>query len=180
MAVALAKPQKESRVHVDFPWLVEVPVLAHAFRNNIRSFLSSRASRVPVPGLHRVSAYIIELQSPQGPTLLHVYEELLDDKDGAVCDECRCMGEHGGPVAGGSSSLSLKYAYDLRMGYLGCDTWWPGCYRVPACRLSVAWLQHYASHTTPTLSTAAPGNSYFLPVEHFSSAQHTKTGLPWA
>lgn len=67
---------------------------SNAFRLNIRAFLAGPwARRVPIAGVHKAAAYIIQLRSPQGTTLLHVYEERLTEKDGAICDQCRCMGE---------------------------------------------------------------------------------------
>jgi hypothetical protein len=75
------------------PWLAKPPLLVHSFANNIRAFLAGRwATPVPIVGLPRVTAHIVELGPPTQPTLLHVYEERLGDADGAVCDECRCMG----------------------------------------------------------------------------------------
>lgn len=67
---------------------------ANAFRLNIRAFLAGPwARRVPIPGVSKSAAYVIRLESAQGPpTLLHVYEERLTSA-GAVCDQCRCMGE---------------------------------------------------------------------------------------
>ena len=70
---------------------------SNAFRLNIRAFLAGPWSRrVPIAGVHKASAYIVQLKSSQGNTLLHVYEERLNDKDGGVCDQCRCMGEQQG------------------------------------------------------------------------------------
>ena len=81
----------------EFPWLPQAPVYSNAFRLNIRAFLAGPwARRVPIAGVHKASAYIVQLKSSAGTTLLHVYEERLNDKDGAVCDQCRCMGEQQG------------------------------------------------------------------------------------
>jgi hypothetical protein len=81
-----------------FPWLEEPPIYANAFRLNIRAFLAGPWSRrVPIAGVHKASAYVIQLTSDQGTTLLHVYEERLNDKDTVVCDQCRCMGKQQGP-----------------------------------------------------------------------------------
>lgn len=78
---------------VEPPWLPSpAAVYADAFRCNIKAFLAQYGRKVPL-GLRRATAYIVELTSGQGTTLLHVYEEKLDEKDGAVCDQCRCMGE---------------------------------------------------------------------------------------
>lgn len=80
------------------PWLPAAPLYANSFRCNVKEFLQLYGRKVPLNGLRRATAYIVELQSPQGVTRLHVYEEKLDEKDGAVCDQCRCMGKHTRPV----------------------------------------------------------------------------------
>lgn len=76
------------------PWLPGTPLYANSFRCNVKEFLHLYGRKVPLNGLRRATAYIVELQSPQGVTRLHIYEEKLDEKDGAVCDQCRCMGKH--------------------------------------------------------------------------------------
>lgn len=75
------------------PWLAGTPLYANSFRCNVKDFLQRYGRKVPLNGLRRATAYIVELQSSEGTSRLHVYEEKLDEKDGAVCDQCRCMGE---------------------------------------------------------------------------------------
>lgn len=75
------------------PWLPGPPLYADSFRCNVRELLHLYGRKVPLNGLRRATAYIVELESPKGVTRLHVYEEKLDEKDGAVCDQCRCMGK---------------------------------------------------------------------------------------
>jgi hypothetical protein len=75
------------------PWLRSAPLYADAFRCNVKAFLAEYGNKVPLGSLRRATAYIVKLESAQGVTLLHVYEEKLDEKDGTVCDQCRCMGE---------------------------------------------------------------------------------------
>jgi hypothetical protein len=93
MALAVT-PKAAQGEALGFPWLPQPPVLVHAFSKNIRAFLAGPwAVQVPIGGLPRVTAYIVELgEAPQARTLLHVYEERLDDTEASVCDECRCMG----------------------------------------------------------------------------------------
>lgn len=100
----------------DFPWLGEPPVYSNAFRLNIRAFLAGPWSRrVPIAGVRKASAYIVQLQSAQGTTLLHVYEERLIEKDGAVCDQCRCMGEQQDlPRASAGRTGSYHQAHSLQ------------------------------------------------------------------
>lgn len=78
------------------PWLREPPAYTGPFRLNIHAFLSAYGRRIPLPGLRRATAYVVDLSAPgsaAGVTRLHVYQENLDEKDGLVCDQCRCMGE---------------------------------------------------------------------------------------
>eukprot|EP00878_Enallax_costatus_P021234 GHUV01022476.1.p1 GENE.GHUV01022476.1~~GHUV01022476.1.p1 ORF type:complete len:195 (+),score=37.80 GHUV01022476.1:346-930(+) len=80
------------------PWLPEAPLYADSFRCNVKEFLHLYGRKVPLNGLRRATAYIVELESPNGVTRLHIYDEKLDEKDGAVCDQCRCMGWQHHPV----------------------------------------------------------------------------------
>eukprot|EP00882_Tetradesmus_deserticola_P017847 GHRQ01019143.1.p4 GENE.GHRQ01019143.1~~GHRQ01019143.1.p4 ORF type:complete len:100 (+),score=17.74 GHRQ01019143.1:234-533(+) len=86
---SLILPQQQPEA----PWVCPVPLYADAFRCNVKAFLAQYGAKIPLGSLRRATAYIVELQSAQGVTLLHVYEEKLDEKDGTVCDHCRCMGE---------------------------------------------------------------------------------------
>lgn len=91
----------------EVPWLHPAPLYADAFRCNVKDFLAKYGKKLPLGSLRRATAYIVELESSQGVTLLHVYEEKLDEKDGTVCDQCRCMGEQQQGQLGGQSKALM-------------------------------------------------------------------------
>jgi hypothetical protein len=84
----------EFKRQTDIPWLLDPPLYADAFRNNIKAFLGRYARQIPLPGQRRAVAYVVDLHSAQGITRLHVYHDCLDEQQGLVCDQCRCMGKH--------------------------------------------------------------------------------------
>eukprot|EP00775_Hariotina_reticulata_P006176 gene6176-6414_t len=83
----------------DIPWILKSPLYADAFRNNIKAFLGRYAQQIPLPGQRRAVAYVVDLRSSQGITRLHVYHDFLDEQEGLVCDQCRCMGWQSHPVS---------------------------------------------------------------------------------
>lgn len=83
---------------LDVPRVDELPVYCDAFRVNVKDLLRTHARKVNVPGWRRSAVYVLPLRCGSSTLLLQVYEEKLNDKQGLVCEQCRCMGEWVGRV----------------------------------------------------------------------------------
>ena len=74
------------------PWLRHPPAYADAFRLNIKDFLRRYGRKVPLAGLKKASAYLVDVGEGDHAVKLHVYEERLVDGKVTPCDCCRNMG----------------------------------------------------------------------------------------
>jgi hypothetical protein len=70
-----------------------LPLYSDAFRVNVKDLLHTHARKITVPGWRRSAVYVLPLRCGSSTLLLQVYEEKLNDKQGLVCEQCRCMGE---------------------------------------------------------------------------------------
>jgi hypothetical protein len=65
------------------------------FRTNVIAFLRGHATKVALPGLRKIQAWVVRMEAKQlsgRPLLLHIYEERLSDETSTICDPCRNMG----------------------------------------------------------------------------------------